>query len=219
MLTLTFANNTQDLSAAHYEFMLFVQRLNDYCFGSERSLLRYLAVPEFQKRGAVHYHVVLFNLPHLKNVQVELKEIWGKGMIFISKVRGTNGLTKYLSKYITKAIADDRLRGRKRYFASLGLLRPVATNDDATIGTILDILPAYTKAFNMTLPSHQRCGDIDYTRYVLPDDRHLASHILHLIKKTGQEIDEITEQVNRDTMPSPTDAPDVEAEAFPSIAL
>ena len=62
-ITLTFADNIQDLFIANAEFTLFIKRLNYYVFKQKKSILKYLVVPEFQKRGAVHYHIIFFNLP------------------------------------------------------------------------------------------------------------------------------------------------------------
>jgi hypothetical protein len=56
-MTLTFAENITDLKQANYEFNKFVLRLS-YKYPK----FEYLAVPEFQQRGAVHYHVIC-NLP------------------------------------------------------------------------------------------------------------------------------------------------------------
>jgi len=73
-LTLTFSDNVTDLDVAHYEFEKFVKRLNYLVFGVKKAILKYTAVPQFQERGAVHYHVILYNLPYTK------ADVIGKGL-------------------------------------------------------------------------------------------------------------------------------------------
>ena len=54
-LTLTFAENKIDIQECNVLFKAFIRKLkNKY-----NKNLKYLAVIEFQKRGAVHYHVLL----------------------------------------------------------------------------------------------------------------------------------------------------------------
>lgn len=121
-LTLTFAKNA-DLNYAAPHFNRFTQRLTRAFPG-----IRYLAVPEFQKRGAVHYHVLVWGLPRV----VILKEratrlisgIWGHGFIDIIETDGSQKLASYMTKYLFKAIQDIRLVGRRAYMASRNILRP-----------------------------------------------------------------------------------------------
>lgn len=167
MITLTFAENTTDLTAANYQYMLFIQRLNDYCFGAEKSKLKYVVVIEFQKRGAVHYHAILFNLPHLKNVYKEIKSIWKQGRVYISPVGNAISAARYVTKYITKELGDKRLRGRKRYFSSNGLHEPIEVKDENIVRSIIDILPKSSIVYSDEF-EHQKCGKTIFTRYEVP---------------------------------------------------
>ena len=56
-LTLTFADNIEDIEYANNEFKKFIKRLK-----RKYPRFRYISVIEFQKRGAIHYHC-LVNLP------------------------------------------------------------------------------------------------------------------------------------------------------------
>jgi len=58
-LTLTYKDNLQDIKQSNKDFRLYIKRLNFHL----RIKLRYICVPEYQKRGAVHYHVMFFNIP------------------------------------------------------------------------------------------------------------------------------------------------------------
>ena len=83
-VTLTFAENITDLKATNYIFNQFIKRLSYRHVG-----LEYLAVPEFQKRGAVHYHM-LCNLPFIEIK--ELENIWSQGFIKINKIDEVNNV-------------------------------------------------------------------------------------------------------------------------------
>lgn len=56
MWTLTFEENVQSVKQADKEFRKAMRALNDW-FKSRGKEFKYVAVREFQKRGAIHYHV------------------------------------------------------------------------------------------------------------------------------------------------------------------
>lgn len=128
LITLTFSTNRKDISECARFFHLFTIRMRR-TFGSS---FRYVAVPEFQKRGAVHYHALFWGLP----LSVEVREretrkiarLWGEGFIDIVKTDGNNKLATYLAKYMVKAISDRRLLFHKAYFASRNVFRPIRSS-------------------------------------------------------------------------------------------
>lgn len=129
-LTLTFEENIQDLKEANREFSKFMQRYNYEVFGDKKARLKYIGVPEFQKRGAIHYHAIIFNLPFIKKkVYERLFKTWGKGRVELKIVKTMESLIKYLSKYITKESIDSRLTNKKRYFCSRNLKKPIVIKD------------------------------------------------------------------------------------------
>lgn len=115
--TLTFKDNLTDVKKANYLFMKFIQRLK-YKFGKT---IKYLAVVEFQERGAVHYHV-LSNIPYIP--QKELQDLWGNGFVFINAISHVDNIGAYIVKYMTKDNMDERLQGLKAYLFSRNLKRP-----------------------------------------------------------------------------------------------
>jgi hypothetical protein len=143
-LTLTFGDNVTDLDVAHYEFKKFRQRLNYLVFGTKSGNLRYTVVPEFQKRGAVHYHVILYNLPYIKADVIE--KVWGNGFIKINKIDDVDNVGAYVCKYMVKDLDDDRLKGRKCYFNSRGLFKPVVIEDEKKVENIKNSLPREKRA-------------------------------------------------------------------------
>jgi hypothetical protein len=112
-LTLTYKENFQSLDMANIDFTKFIKRFN-YRLGYP---LKYIAVPEFQDRGAVHYHLIIFNMPFIKGQEIE--QMWGHGSTDIKLVTRHRGLWKYLVPYVGKTFKDERFRGKKRYFYSL----------------------------------------------------------------------------------------------------
>ncbi|NMB70393.1 hypothetical protein GYA27_04305 [candidate division WWE3 bacterium] len=79
----------------------------------------YLAVLEFQKRGAVHYHI-LCDLPFID--KEKLANLWGYGFIDIRKPGFL--AVNYLSKYLEKSLFDERLKGVRVFFHSKNLQKP-----------------------------------------------------------------------------------------------
>jgi hypothetical protein len=114
-LTLTFAENITDVKVANKEFKKGIKRLR-YLYPD----LKYLAVIEFQERGAVHYHM-LAKLPFIKNSK--LAEIWGNGFVKIRQISHVDDVGRYVTKYMNKDLSDIRLQGLKAYNCSKNLTR------------------------------------------------------------------------------------------------
>jgi hypothetical protein len=160
-LTLTFRENVQDISFANNAFKQFIQRLRvrfpDF---------KYLAVLEFQKRGAVHYHVIT-DLPFVH--YMDMYQTWGQGYIDIHKIRHVNNVGLYVTKYMQKGLADSRLAGKKAYQCSKNLAKPVIL-DEHKNKDFVDSLDVYSSScepsFSSVINAYR--GDIDYARYRLP---------------------------------------------------
>jgi len=101
----------------------------------------YIAVPEFQKRGAVHFHVLMFDLPD-GIIESErhtrfIAELWRWGFVDAVKTDGHQALSGYLAKYMSKAMHDKRLIGKRAYSASRNVARPHVLNTPWQIETML----------------------------------------------------------------------------------
>lgn len=121
-VTFTFAENITDISVANREWKSFIKRLR-YKYGK----FKYMAVLEFQKRGAVHYHCI-WDLPYIK--KSELSEIWGQGFIKVNRIDHVDNVGAYIVKYMTKDLMDERFVGCKAYQCSKGLDRPIVLRDE-----------------------------------------------------------------------------------------
>lgn len=163
-LTLTFAENVTNIKEANYEFTKFIQRLNNHIMGKKGSYLKYVNAIEFQKRGAVHYHCVIFNMPFIKKGIIE--DIWGHGFIFINKIKESNVIGLYISKYITKAFDDKRLYEEKCYFISRGLKQPLVVCNIRDINFFISFLPI-DKPVRITSYESEYQGQVDVFQYDL----------------------------------------------------
>lgn len=158
-LTLTFRENICDLDYSNYEFKKFVKRLN-YHYGVKA---KYSCVVEFQKRGAVHYHVVLYNLTQKIDV-AEFQDLWGHGFIKINSIDDVDNVGAYVCKYMTKA-NDERLLGRKMYFNSRGLNKPIEIKENQLIDAVQSSLSSSSLTYESSFKN--KYNSISYKQYII----------------------------------------------------
>lgn len=129
--TLTFKRNEQHIPTAYSDFRLFIQRLNYH----HDKKIQYVAVPEFQDRGAIHFHLIFFNLPFTPVLVFE--NIWGHGYTNIQTCKKIGAASSYLLKYLTKELFDnERLCGVRSVLSSRNLARPVLSFDSYALDDI-----------------------------------------------------------------------------------
>lgn len=173
-ITFTFKENVKQLQQANYDYKKFTQRFNYQIFGTKQSRLKYLTVPEFQKRGAVHYHTIYFNLPNdIQKIYEDsaytnealdfVRSVWGEGFTFVKSVDSIDHLTNYIAKYFTKNRNDLRFFDQKKYFTSREIHRPREYRDKTIIQELIKACdtPNFTQEFkskdNQTL---YQCFDL-----------------------------------------------------------
>ncbi|MGG5370782.1 hypothetical protein IGI67_002423 [Enterococcus sp. AZ196] len=122
-LTLTFEKNIEDIDYANYEFNKFIKRLNYDLYKTKKAQLKYIATWELQKRGAIHYHLILFDFPYIPFKRLE--SIWGHGYIKINKidVDSIENRGRYISKYFDKDL-EMKNNKKKAFFKSRNLSSP-----------------------------------------------------------------------------------------------
>lgn len=126
-ITLTFAENVTDVSKANKRFRNFVTLVQ-----RNKKDFKYICIPEFQERGAVHYHL-LTNIDINDNMLIFSQEdnpkfkhikYWKDGFTNVQQMQGdVKKIIGYIAKYMTKNI-DNRLYNRHRYFYSQNLNKP-----------------------------------------------------------------------------------------------
>ncbi|HDD0306557.1 TPA: hypothetical protein O9439_002775 [Staphylococcus aureus] len=111
-ITLTFKSNIKNHETANPEFMRFVKRLNYFVFKDKIARLKYTCCVERQTRGALHYHVVFYNLPYVKHQ--DLLKVWQKGKyggsLCVNAIDDVDNVGVYVAKYITKEIEDMKMQ-------------------------------------------------------------------------------------------------------------
>ena len=168
-VTLTFKDNIQDVKQANYEFKKFIKRLNYEIYGYKCSNLKYTCVIEFQKRGAVHYHIIFYNLPYTKSNILE--SVWGNGFIKINKIDDIDNVGAYVAEYLGNAkkgqgynLEDDRLRGMKCYFSSRGIFKPTEITDKKIVEQVVAALPNENLTYSAVF-ENEHLGNISYKQY------------------------------------------------------
>lgn len=167
--TLTFENNVEDLDVAHDEYGKFMDRLR-YWAKKNNVDMKYLTVVEFQKRGAVHYHLLLnFYIDKQK-----LGDIWGNGFVDIKKIDDVGNRGNYMTKYMTKIQTldqfDSRLEGRKTYFCSRNVQRPQVITGKKNVDKLREVIAAKREDpdFEYTF-QRPDVGNVIYKQFVLED--------------------------------------------------
>ena len=193
-LTLTFKDNIQDWEFANTEYMKFIKRLNYKVYGEKCSKLAYISVPELQERGAVHYHILFFNLPYVD--KSEVMALWGHGStrIEVEDPKGKSfdeldgeSLGKYITKYMTKQFYSRDKKGeykfyydkatwegKKVYFASKNLIKPVSfkitTSELSDIDFVLEGVPFVSKLNTYSVEGEEYLFSTE-EEYILSDEK------------------------------------------------
>lgn len=125
-LTLTTKENISDRNYFKDLLKTFIKRFNYHIFNTKKSVLKYIAVLEKQKRGAWHAHILLFSVPYVPHSQ--LLELWGHGAVRINKVDvdSKENRGRYVTKYFEKGIGQELLEnfGKQAYLSSRNLKKP-----------------------------------------------------------------------------------------------
>jgi len=168
---------TWDVSVGYRFFRDFIHRLRSI-FGSD---FYYIAVPEFQKRGRLHFHMLVWGLPE-KELNAEanrskrgyraFQRLWARGYLDCVRTDGSGKLAFYLGKYFTKSLHDKRLLGQKSYVTSRNCKRPVEISSTTVLdylseiwGIGVDSKPVLSKEFDT-----EWLGKGRYTYYSLNRD-------------------------------------------------
>lgn len=159
-LTLTFKKNVNDIDYANYEFMQFVKRMKFKYID-----FQYLAVIEFQKRGAVHYHIIC-NLPYVNKKLIAKK--WRHGFIKIKRIKRINNMGGYISKYVSKDSDNMKLFNKKKFFHSKDLYMPLEIINEWQFNNYYNNFDIENRdpVFEKTIESEYR-GKIKIKQYII----------------------------------------------------
>lgn len=156
-LTLTYAENMTDIDRSRKELDNFFKRLK-----RQFPRFAYVCVIEFQKRGAVHFHL-LCNLPFV-DVKA-LAEVWGHGFIKLNRIDNVDNVGAYVTKYMTKENMDERLIGYRSYSMSRGLNQPQEYTTEEEIEEALAAVENVKRVYTAEFES-EYYGTIRYTQII-----------------------------------------------------
>lgn len=127
-VTLTFAENIQNYDLANRRFKYFMHEKNKN--------IKYLVVKEHQKRGAIHFHLIVFDIEP-KDLS-SLLASWNYGFKHSKKI--TNKYSYSIANYFTNYLTKDKnqlVQANKKVFSnSRNLKRPLLISN-AIINEIL----------------------------------------------------------------------------------
>ena len=131
ILTLTYRENLEAKEKAYHDFETFIRQVHD-----KLPDWKYVAVPERQGRGAIHFHVAIKGYQDVSLLRSLWRYVAGDGNIDVSYRKTTKGiqwkrtkLALYLSKYIGKKEKGTQTRvetdlNERRFRASPGIAIP-----------------------------------------------------------------------------------------------
>lgn len=107
-ITLTYAENMQDIKCLYQDFRKFNQRFQYYLKKHGYGKAEYICCVEPQGRGAWHCHVLFIwdsKAPFIPNS--ELERIWGHGFTKITALDSVDNVGLYLTAYLTDVSLDE----------------------------------------------------------------------------------------------------------------
>ncbi len=170
-ITLTYADNEQNLEKSYDDFKKWTKKMryldNKFC---------YLCVPEFQKRGAIHYHVICYiakkssclrkTMLYQSKVGCKVEQIqcfnWCHGISrvdFFSRTESKNlqAISLYVAKYITKD-SDKRLYSHHSFLRSDNLYKVLVEYVDLSATKACVHLSKVLKQFKKLLSVYRYDG-------------------------------------------------------------
>jgi hypothetical protein len=133
LLTLTYRENMCDIEKAWQDLDKFCrlvrERLGDF---------KYLAVPERQERGAVHWHLAVVGFQNVPLLRSLWRSVVGEGNIDV-QFRHTmkrSVVARYISKYVVKSLSDSERLNKRSYSVSKGVLIAFSEVAFASLGEL-----------------------------------------------------------------------------------
>jgi len=156
-VTFTYARNMQDLEQFYYDWKHFNIRMTRTGYD-----LEYLYVLEYQKRGAIHAHCIIFNNEYIPIEVIE--KCWKQGHVDINRVKDIQNMGAYVCKYLTKDTLAEY--NSKSYHVSKGLKRPTEQRKTLREGEVFmqGLEPTYTAEYDL-LTADIITGTVQYSQY------------------------------------------------------
>lgn len=141
-LTLTLERE-RPVEVAYSYLSLYWKRLTKKYNG-----IRYIGVPEWQKRGVLHFHFLVWGLPReitdnkRERGTRNLQRQWHRGLCDVRIARYISPrLGGYLAKYLQKSFYDPRLRNRRAYTCSRNVRKVYSGGSNALADYLDELMP------------------------------------------------------------------------------
>jgi hypothetical protein len=135
-----------------------------------RPELKYILVPEWQKRGALHYHCLVWGLTD-SDVYGEkrtrnFQRCWARGFVDVRFAKNSNlAIAGYMAKYLVKALEDSRLSNQRAYSCSRNVERPSEAGSNQLIDLLDVVLPDNKKIVKHKIYDTLWLGECNYLKY------------------------------------------------------
>jgi len=165
-LTLTMLQVLSLSTSSKFLKVFFVRLRRHY-----RREFRYIFVPEWQKRGAVHFHILIWGL-HEEEIKIEqevrtIQRLWGLGFVDCITTDGHPKLAGYLAKYMQKSMLDIRLRGKRAFGASRNILRPMHAGSHSMLEYLPEIVGVDNSPLQVRTFKTDWLGNCHYQQFKL----------------------------------------------------
>jgi len=139
-VTLTNFQNV-DLSIGYAYLRTFIRTIRKRYSG-----LSYYAVPEWQKTGRLHFHLLVWGVQHEEAERERdtrfFQRCWARGFVDVCNAQDSSVfLALYLAKYLTKASKDRRLLNQRAYTSSHNVDKVYKTGSNSLSHLLSDIVP------------------------------------------------------------------------------
>jgi len=143
---------------------------------------RYIGVPEWQSRGVLHFHFLVWGLDKqstdnkrersTRNFQRQ----WHKGFLDVRNARYTSGrLAGYLAKYLITALADRRLGNRRAYTCSRNVFRPYSEGSNAIAGYLDNLIDVDSTVDRVKEYDTLWLGKCRYTKFIKAENKNIIN--------------------------------------------
>lgn len=165
---ITLTNHEDDVSVdAGYKH---IRQFKDNVKNKMGKAISYIAVPEWQKKGRLHYHLLVWGLCP-KEAETErstrnLQRLYGKGFVDVRMAYDSSPkLASYFAKYFTKAYTERRLSNKKAYTTSRTIDKPRTYGSNAFNAVSDLIIPDATCIIKIDTYNTKYLGRCSLTKY------------------------------------------------------
>ncbi|GMB02050.1 hypothetical protein [Pelosinus sp. IPA-1] len=161
-VTLTFLAQDTDLGECNKCFDSFMKRMRRR-FGKT---FKYIAVPSFDSIGSIRYHMFF----DIAVEHVELSALWSHGRTYIKLIQGSKSLDKLIFKYMRQTLLDEksdkRLIGKKTYFKSRNLNKPVELYNQNALNVLEQFHQNPNEQYPVKIYESVYNGEVKYQKLV-----------------------------------------------------